>query len=217
MKRLRILMVDDHAILRESLRLLICSQADMDIIGEASEANHAVMQFNCLQPDLMLLDLSIPGGGGGRVLQQLGVEVSHRTLVLTMHAEQSTLQAMLALGANGYVVKTSPPAVLLQAIRLVGRGDKYIDPQLEKEFLRGKTKSVSSNLSEREKQILKLLAHGYSHSQIADTLFLSQKTIETYRTRIGRKLGLRDRADLMNYVLATGLLEDSNPIEPLPK
>jgi two-component system response regulator NreC len=217
MKRTRLLLVDDHAILRETLKMLLRTHPDMEVIGEAKDAAEALTQTQLLQPDIVCLDLSLPGGGGRVLSQILEVSPRSRVLVLTMHSDSATLRAMMALGATGYIVKSSHPSVLLTGLRTVAVGETYIDPSLQEEAppppLRGVT---TAKLSDREREVLRLLAQGCSYARIAELLFVSPKTVETYRTRLGHKLHLRDRADLVQYALAAGLLEAPNESTPDP-
>jgi two-component system response regulator NreC len=216
MKRTRLLLVDDHAILRETLKMLLRTHPDLEVVGEAKDAAEALTQTQLLQPDIVCLDLSLPGGGS-RVLSQI-LEFSPRTrvLVLTMHSDPATLRAMMALGAAGYIVKSSHPTVLLAGIRSVAVGETYVDPSLQEEAPPPPSRrEPTAKLSEREREVLRLLAQGCSYARIAELLFLSPKTVETYRTRLGHKLHLRDRADLVQYALATGLLEA--PSDSLPE
>jgi DNA-binding NarL/FixJ family response regulator len=210
MKQTRLLLVDDHAILRETLKMLLRTQAELEVVGEAKDASEALFQAEVLQPDVVLLDLSIPGGGGRIVSQIIALSPRTKVLVLTMHSEPATMRAMIALGARGYIVKSSSPAVLLSGLRSVADGQIFIDPSLRDE---GEAKSgprgAKAPLSEREREVLRLLAQGCSYARIAELLFLSTKTVETYRTRLGRKLNLRDRADLVQYALAAGLLDST--------
>ena len=217
MKRTRLLLVDDHAILRETLKMLLRTHPDMEVVGEAKDAAEALTQTQLLQPDIVCLDLSLPGGGGRVLSQILEVSPRSRVLVLTMHSDSATLRAMMALGATGYIVKSSHPSVLLAGLRSVAVGESYIDPSLQVEApplpSRGET---VAKLSDREREVLRLLAQGCSYARIAEQLFLSPKTVETYRTRLGHKLHLRDRADLVQYALAAGLLETPNESPPDP-
>jgi two-component system response regulator NreC len=213
MKRTRLLLVDDHAILRETLKMLLRTHPDLDVVGEAKDATEALEQAQRLQPDIICLDLSLPGGGG-RILSRLLEQVPRsRVLVLTMHSDPATLRAMMALGATGYIVKSSHPSVLLAGIRAVAVGETYIDPSLQTiappPLARGES---VAKLSQREREVLRLLAQGCSHARIAEILFLSPKTVETYRTRLGHKLHLRDRADLVQYALAAGLLDSTGEL-----
>jgi DNA-binding NarL/FixJ family response regulator len=213
MKRIRLLLVDDHAILRETLKMLLRTQPDFEVLGEAKDASEALAQVELLHPDIVLLDLSIPGGGGRIVAQMIAASGRPRVLVLTMHTEPATMRAMIALGASGYIVKSSSPSVLLTGLRTVAVGQVYIDPTLSTETSQSSGRVMPKvPLSEREREVLRLLAQGCSHARIAELLFLSTKTVETYRTRLGRKLDLRDRADLVQYALAAGLLD--SPTEP---
>ncbi len=202
----RLFLVDDHAILRESLQLLIGSQPDFEVVGCAAGFADAFRGIQELQPDVVCVDLSMPGESGLRLIQQVAPRVAYtRWLVLTMHDDPSYLRAALTAGCNGYVLKSSRPAVLLAAIRAVARGELVIDEAVCEHLRRGRP--ASAELSHREREVLGMLAQGLSHRQIAERLFLSAKTIETYRTRLGKKLGLCDRADLVRYAVEFGLFE----------
>jgi DNA-binding NarL/FixJ family response regulator len=217
MKQTRLLLVDDHAILRETLKMLLRTQPDMEVVGEAKVAAEAVTQTQLLQPDIVCLDLSLPGGGGSVLSQILEVSPRSHVLVLTMHSDSATLRAMMALGATGYIVKSSHPSVLLAGLRSVAVGKTYIDPSLQMEAPPSLRHSkMVEKLSKREREVLRLLAQGCSYARVAELLFISPKTVETYRTRLGQKLNLRDRADLVQYAFAAGLLETPNEFPPDP-
>ena len=217
MEKLRILLADDHAVVRAGLRMIIASQPDMEVVGEAADGREAIQQAERLRPDVVVLDLTMPGLGG---LQALGVirekAPGAKILVLTMHDDEGYLRQVLGAGGSGYVVKKAADMELLAAIRAVKRGEVYIHSSLTKPLVEGildrrlEREAGASDrfedLSEREKEVLHLLARGYTNQQIADALFLSVKTIETYRARLMEKLELRTRAELVRYALQKGLL-----------
>ena len=217
MEKLRILLADDHAVVRAGLRMIIGNQPDMEVVGEAADGREAIQQAERLRPDVVVLDLTMPGLGG---LQALGVirekAPGAKILVLTMHDDEGYLRQVLGAGGSGYVVKKAADMELLAAIRAVKRGEVYIHSSLTKPLVEGildrrlEREAGASDrfedLSEREKEVLHLLARGYTNQQIADALFLSVKTIETYRARLMEKLELRTRAELVRYALQKGLL-----------
>lgn len=217
MEKLRILLADDHAVVRAGLRMIITSQPDMEVVGEAADGREAIQQAERLRPDVVVLDLTMPGLDG---LSALGVirekAPGAKILVLTMHDDEGYLRRVLSTGASGYVVKKAADMELLAAIRAVKRGEVYIHSSLTKPLVEGildrrleREAGASDHfedLSEREKEVLHLLARGYTNQQIADALFLSVKTIETYRARLMEKLELRTRAELVRYALQKGLL-----------
>ena len=210
MAKIRVLIADDHAVLRAGLRLLINGQPDMEVVGEAGDGAEALRQTRALCPDVLTLDLSMPGGSVIPVIERLKQECPQtRVLVLTMHDDAAYLRTVLAAGGSGYVVKKAADAELLTAIRTVHRGRAFVDFDLNAGTLPGLLDGPSGPagvLSQREREVLELLAQGHTNQVIADRLYLSVKTIETYRTRIADKLGLKTRADLVRYALEMGIL-----------
>jgi two-component system, NarL family, response regulator NreC len=214
--KIRVLVADDHAILRAGLRMLIDAQPDMTVIGEAYDGNQAVEVAQETNPDVVLLDITMPVSGGLHAIAEI---IRHnpatRVLLLTMHAEPAYLRTALAAGAAGYVLKKSVDADLLSAIRTVQRGLRYVDAELASGLLQEVVGEAIGNkagaggskiLSERELQVLKLVAEGFSSRDIARRIYVSTKTVETYRGRFAEKLGLRTRADVVQYALNAGLL-----------
>jgi len=224
--RIRILIADDHAILRSGLRMLINTQDDMEVVGEAVDGEDAIRRVAELDPDIVLLDLSMPGMGGIRALEFIRERFPRtRVLVLTMHDEYAYVRSVLAAGGAGFVVKLAADAELLSAVRTVSQGRSYMHVSLAstgsmEEIVNPKAGSRESpwrdvRLSQREREVLTSVAHGYTNQQIADSLGLSVKTVETYRARVAEKVGLRNRADLVRYALEAGLLA-RDKAAPLP-
>lgn len=211
--KIRVLIADDHAILRAGLRMLIDSQPDMKVIAEAPNGEEAVRLASAERPDVVILDITMPGGGGLRAVPEvLKVCASTRVLLLTMHEEPAYLRTALASGAAGYVLKKSVDANLLAAIRSVHKGRSYVDSELASALIQHALPDLTRPgcpddvLSERELQVLKLVAEGFSSREIAEQIFIGVKTVETYRARFAEKLGLKSRADLVRYALEVGLL-----------
>ncbi len=212
----RVLLADDHTVLRIGLRMLIEAQPDMTVVGEAGNGLEALAKAEELVPDVLLLDLSMPLLGGLAALGRLRQTVPQtRVLVLTMHDDEEYLRVALQSGAAGYVLKRAAETELLAAIRAVMRGDFYLHPGVTRLLLDDMdllpTPPLTDpweTLSEREQQVLRLVALGHTSAEIAGTLFLSVKTIETYRARGMEKLEFRTRAQLVRYVLRHGLMED---------
>jgi len=225
MAKIRVMIADDHAIVRAGLRMLINPQPDMEVVGEAADGHEALRQAREANPDVLTLDLTMPGGDGLKALEGLREACPQtRVLVLTMHEDPSYLRAALAAGASGYVAKSAVDAELLAAIRSIVQGRTFVTMTLSDrethQVLGDKPTSAESPqrapvklLSSREWEVLKLLAQGYTNKEVGTQLCLSVKTIETYRARLADKLGLRSRADLTRYALEMGLL-DPGPSSP---
>lgn len=219
----RILIADDHAILRSGLKMLINSQEGLSVIAEASDTDEAIAKASEVAPDLVIVDITMPGGGGVRVTEALCSEnPAMRVIALTMHDDQAYLKAVLAAGASGFVVKRSADTRLIDAIQTVLNGQLYIDPAMGPRVMQelldpaapaaeADTGDNPDSLSLRERQVLTLLSHGYTNKQAAERLGLSMRSIETYRSRMADKLGFQDRIDLVRYALETGLLKQGEP------
>ena len=211
MKQIGVMLVDDHAVLRAGLRMLIDSQPDLHIVGEAASTKEALPLIRELRPDVISLDLSMPGGGGLPLIEQLKAEgIPSRVLVLTMHDDPAYFRSAVAAGAVGYVVKTAADSELLTAIRAVYEGRLFISLPSEnsENLLQADVANAPHNtLSDREQQVLQFLAEGHTNKEIGVKLDLSVKTIETYRARLAAKLHLRTRADIVRYALEMGLLK----------
>jgi two-component system, NarL family, response regulator NreC len=216
-EKTKIILADDHAILRAGLRLLINNQADMLVIGEASNGAEVLAQAEDLQPDLVLLDLNMPGIDGLAALPRLHKSLpGGKILILTMHDDAIYLREALQGGASGYVLKKAVDTELLMAIRAVMRGETYIHSAMTNKLLQdvlpaAVTAENTGNpwdvLSEREVEVLRHVALGYTNAEIADKLALSVKTVETYRARGMEKLNLQTRAQLVRSAMEQGLLD----------
>ena len=214
--KIRVMIADDHAILRAGLKMLINAQADMEVVSEAPDGETAVQAARETRPDVALLDLTMPGAGGMRALQEMARNCRRtRVLVLTMHDDSAYLRSALAEGAAGYLLKRTVDAELLVAIRAVHRGGTYVDPSLAdvlvqdvlaKKGRRAVPTRPINILSDRELQVLGLVARGYTSAQIAEQIAVGVKTVETYRSRFAEKLGLRTRSDVMRFAMQMGLL-----------
>jgi DNA-binding NarL/FixJ family response regulator len=209
-----IVLADDHGVVRAGLRALLESQADMVVVGEAADGPSAVELVRTLKPNVLVSDLSMPGGGLETIREINALNLQTRVLVLTVHAEERYLLPVLDAGGSGYVRKSSAHTDLLSAIRTVSRGEAFLDPAATKTLLEGYLGRVRSGhesdfqevLSDREREVVRLTAEGHSAQQAADQLSLSVKTVETYRHRAMQKLGLANRAELVRYALRAGLL-----------
>jgi len=214
--KIRVMIVDDHAILRAGLKMLVNAQADMEVVSEAPDGENAVQGVRETRPDVTLLDLTMPRVGGMKALQEIARKCGEtRVLVLTMHDDPAYLRSALAAGASGYLLKRAVDAELLAAIRAVHRGGIFVDPRLAsvlvQDVLAKKGTKASPTqpiniLSDRELQVLRLVARGYSSAQIAKQIAVGVKTVETYRSRFVEKLGLRTRSDVIRFAVQMGLL-----------
>lgn len=213
MDRTRLLMADDHALLRDGIRALLRDADDIEVVGEAGTADEAVRQAVATVPNIMLLDVNMPDGSGIGVIPELRRQAPEaRVVILSEHDEPSYLRAALAAGAVGYVLKSSPGSVLMEAIRAVGRGETYIDAPMREHAtepargVRSPGAAPIARLSERERQVLVWLAQGLRYQAIAEKMGVSVKTVETYRSRLTAKLGFKNRADLMRFAIESGIL-----------
>jgi DNA-binding NarL/FixJ family response regulator len=217
MKKVRVLLADDHMVVRDGLRLLINGQRDMRVVGEAADGQEAMQKARELKPDVVVMDLSMPRVNGLQATERLRAEQpAVKVVALTVHEDASYLLQLCKAGAAGYVLKRSAGDDLIQAIRDVARGVNHFDSTLASKALAAhpvdrptKDGWRPADLSEREKEILILLAWGYSNKEIANNLQLSVKTVETYRLRVGEKLGLRSRTEMVQYALRQGWLNES--------
>jgi DNA-binding NarL/FixJ family response regulator len=211
---IRVLLVDDHALFRACVRALLQTEPEIVVVGEAGTGEEACELAGKLVPDVVLMDLSMPGEGGLAAIRRISKAVpSAHTLALTMHAEAEHLLAVLDAGGSGYVSKQSADSELIEAIRLVARGEAFLYPSgLRILAQRIRTAPTASRLdplhklSTREREVMGLTASGFSSTEIGDRLQLSHKTVETYRQRLMQKLGLHHRSELMRLALRNGLL-----------
>ena len=215
--RLRILLADDHVTVRQGLKMLIDSQDDMTVVSEASDGTAAVEQARTLRPDVVVMDISMPGMNGlvaTRTLKQ--IQPDSVIVILTRHGDDAYLQELLRAGADGYVLKQSAASELLQAIRATAVRGQYLDSALTARVTAGflaksgrKAQATGVSVSERESEVLRLIAAGYSNKEIAAQLELSVKTVEVHKANAARKLGLKGRIDIVKYALLQGWLSDT--------
>ena len=215
--RLRILLADDHVTVRQGLKMLIDSQDDMTVVSEASDGAAAVEQARTIRPDVVVMDISMPGMNGlvaTRTLKQ--IQPDSVVVILTRHGDDAYLQELLRSGADGYVLKQSAASELLQAIRATAVRGQYLDSALTARVTAGflaksgrKAQVTGVSVSERESEVLRLIAAGYSNKEIAAQLELSVKTVEVHKANAARKLGLKGRIDIVKYALLQGWLSDT--------
>jgi DNA-binding NarL/FixJ family response regulator len=205
-----VLIVDDHALFRAGLRCRLELEQDITPVGEAATAAEAVSKARALQPDLVLLDLLLPGTSGHEAIRELAkVSPRSRVLVVSSQAAPSSVRQALSAGAAGYVPKRASDQELVAAIRQVAAGEGYVDPDLGAKLVVPDRLAALEPLSERERDILQLLALGYTNQEIGRKRFISVRTVDTHRGHIMRKLGLETRAELVLFALANGLLGPS--------
>jgi DNA-binding NarL/FixJ family response regulator len=217
MGTINVFLADDHMVVREGLKTLIAAQPDMAVVGEASDGEAALQQIQDCRPDVVIMDISMPGLNGIQTterLRQLCPEV--KVLVLSVHDDTSYLRQMLAVGAAGYILKHTAADALIQAIRIVAAGGLYLEPSLAEHVVgryvrrpAAATELLGAELSEREREVVQRVVQGYSNKEIATQLSLSVKTVETYRARALEKLGLTSRSALVRYALERGWLHTS--------
>jgi len=212
---IRLLLVDDHAVLRAGLKALLDAEDDLRVVGEAGTGEEAIDKVKLMKPDVVVMDLSMPGMGGLEATKKIAeLGLGTKVLVLTVHAEEEYLLPVLEAGGSGYVTKTSADMDLIQAIRTVARDEVFLYPSATRLLLRrykqaeeDRKESPLQLLSEREREVLAQTAEGFSSAEIGKRLFISPKTVDTYRSRIMEKLKLNHRSELVRFALRTGLLK----------
>jgi DNA-binding NarL/FixJ family response regulator len=215
-EKLRIFVADDHAIMREGLKALVNAQPDMEVVGEADNGRSAWRLTKELEPDIVVMDVSMPVLNGIRATTLIKrVCKNVKVLVLTVHEDQGYLRQLLEAGASGYVLKNAAADELINGLRIVASGRVYLDPTQAEKVVGGfvskrgqKRDGPSTNLSTRETEVLRLVAWGYANKEIAGRLNISVKTVETHKSNVMEKLGLRSRSDFVRYALRQGWLEE---------
>lgn len=216
-EKLRILLAEDHQTVREGVKLLVNAQSDMEVVGEASDGDEAIKEVERLKPDILIMDISMPGLNGLRAtkkLRQMSSDI--KILTLSRHTDDGYLQQILAAGANGYVLKQSAPTNLITAIREIGNGNSYLDPTLTRKVIGGYAERSAAlrgegakELTDRESEVLRLISLGYSNKEIGTSLDLSVKTIEVHKANAMKKLGMSGRIDIVRYAILQGWMQDT--------
>lgn len=211
---IRVVLADDHSMVRSGLKAVLSSAADIEVVGEAANGKEAVGLTQRLNPDVVIMDLTMPELDGIGATKEIVAANGSRVLVLTMHAEEDYLVPLLEAGASGYLVKSAADRDLVDAVRMVARGELYVRPAAARVLARGVQKKDEhaterarfEKLTERERDVMRLIAEGYTAPEIGEKLFISPKTVDTYKQRINEKLGLTHRADYVKLALKLGLL-----------
>ena len=211
---IRAVVVDDHAVVRSGIRLLLDREGDIEVVGEAGNAKDAIFGVRALKPDVILLDVIMPGESGIEVLPNLLKEAPEsKVLVLSMQDDPSYVREAFAAGASGYVLKEAADEEVVAAVREIANGGRYVHPALGARMVAAEAEARAAAeadpLSEREREVLRLLALGHTNQEIAKMLYISVRTAETHRAHIMQKLRLSTRAELVRYALSQGLLEES--------
>ncbi|HEY0752598.1 MAG TPA: response regulator transcription factor [Ktedonobacteraceae bacterium] len=214
---IQILLADDHTILRAGLKMMLNAQPDMEVVGEAQDGRQALQEALRLHPDIILMDITMPDVNGIEATRQIKRQIPEvKVLILTMHENDEYVYQALRAGASGYMLKEAADTELINALHVVQSGYFYLSPMAQSvmvgDYLQrvhaGEEKDSYSSLTEREREILKLVAEGHTNNQIAELLVISPKTVDTHRTHIMDKLNLHSRAELVKYAMRRGLLED---------
>ena len=210
---IRVLIADDHAIVRAGLRTLIKAEIDLELVGEAAGGLEAIEKVHSLHPDVLVLDLSMPDLDGIAVTRDLKEEQAGcAILILTVHEDEALLREAIRVGAGGYIIKHAAEDELISAIRSVNRGEMYIHPKMIRSLISTEKKADEQNkefpeaLTSREKEVLKLIVQGYTNRQVADELTISIRTVEGHRANLTDKLGIRSRVQLLRYAKDHGLV-----------
>lgn len=213
---IRVVLADDHMVVRAGLKAVLSGARDIDVVGEASNGKEAIALADRLHPHVVVMDLSMAEMDGLTATRELATRAdAPKVLVLTMHGEEEYLVQVLEAGASGYLVKNAADRELVDAIRAVARGDMYVQPSAGRILARGVRKNEKTlddrarfeKLTERERDVLQLVAHGFTAPEIGEKLFISPKTVDTYKQRIGEKLGLAHRSEYVQFALKLGLLK----------
>ncbi|MDR7483958.1 MAG: response regulator transcription factor [Armatimonadota bacterium] len=217
MKKIRVLIADDHAIVREGVRMILSAHPEIQVVGEAGTGEQAVAMAQTLRPDVVIMDISMPGMNGIEATQQIRARVPETSvLALTMHEDDHYVFQLLRAGASGYVLKRAAATDLIDAVRAASRGEAFLYPSVAKsvvqDYLRRLERGEAERkpydgLTEREREVLTLIADGHTNQEIANRLFISIKTVQTHRAHIFEKLGLHDRTELVRYAIRVGLIE----------
>lgn len=214
MTKLRVLLADDHAVVRDGLKLLVNAQPDMEVVGEAGDGSTACREAKALRPDIVVMDVSMPEMNGAQATERLKVSCPNiKVVALTAHSDEAHVRQLLASGASGYVLKNTISEELTNAIRAVAAGGIYLDPAIAGTVVGGYVNLSFSpkgveNLSAREHEVLVEVARGYTNKEIAERLHLSVKTIEGHKSHVMEKLGFASRAELVRYALQQGWLQE---------
>ena len=215
---IRVILADDHAVVRAGLKAVLGAARDIDVVGEAKDGREAVALAERLNPDVVVMDLSMGEADGTTATKEIVAKgLATRVLILTMHAEEDYLVPLLEAGAAGYLVKSAADRELVDAVRAVARGDLYVRPSAARILARGITRKDPAQaererfekLTARERDVLRLVAEGYSAPEIGEKLFISPKTVDTYKQRVNEKLGLSHRADYVKLALKLGLISSA--------
>jgi two-component system, NarL family, response regulator NreC len=211
----RVVVVDDHAVVRAGLRRVLEAEPDIDVVGEAGTAGDAVLETRSAKPDVILLDVAMPGESGIDVMPKLQKEAPEaKVLVLSMQDDPRYVREAFAAGASGYVLKEAADSEVVAAVREVAAGNRYLHPALGARLISAEEEARAATeadpLSEREHEVLRLLALGHTNQEIAKMLYISVRTAETHRSHIMQKLRLTTRAELVRYALANGLLAEES-------
>jgi DNA-binding NarL/FixJ family response regulator len=213
-RRIKVLIAEDHETVREGLRLILANHPDLEVVGDAGDGRAAVDLAQRLEPNVVLMDISMPNLDGLKATAKLKACCPEtNVLALTRHKDYSYLQQVLRAGASGYVLKQSPASELIHAIRAVAKGGKYLDPAVAERVMgsfahRRSTTLEGPPLTDRETEILRMISWGYSNKEIANRLDLSVKTVEVHKTNAMKKLGMSSRIDIVKYAVANGWMEN---------
>ena len=215
--KLRIILAEDHETVREGIKLLVNSQPDMEVIGEASNGSAAIKAVQKLKPDIIVMDISMPETNGLKATKRIKQDYPQvKILALTRHTDDGYIQQLLRAGANGYVLKQSAPTELINAIRAICVGKSYLDPALTERVMGGYIRQSTAlknakkvEITDRESEVIRMIAWGYSNKEIGERMQISVKTVEAHKANAMKKLGISSRIDIVRYAILQGWLEDN--------